>query len=490
MSKDLMSIAPDHGVKSAGELKSKNWVQRNPQVATVTAIAFAVLGIAAAGAAIFLSAIVPLAIIAVLGTTVATIASITIFAQKCSSSAKQTNSTTQSSQTSSTLKEVGPLSSPAKQTNSTTQSSQTSSTLKEKDTGSSQQNQDDLLPSYEQGIKNMSPPPPTSHLSEVLVPSKPLPPFDASKYRVTKKMFELAVIKEMPNGFIPLSPTEVNALLKLEPSLQTLDAAQKTMKADVCILGIHTKGIPWLHNRFPVANEELMNSMQFILFTINQETDLKKKQALLLELAGGLEDCVPVTQGNVSKMYMKLAGMGDNGFNLQIDSFISSYKDRIVDEIINELYPGMQDPKYAAQNSPWMQFPHMRTGFVAVLGQALGLNMAGAATDPNRNTKEPDKKGDQFLELFHAKFSIPEMIKQFIIDVNGRTGQIDLGALGFWCTPENVGEEIAVEIASGYEKSLTYPSYSPALQDQNDFAAYLTERAAYRIFEVLGFIES
>ena len=467
MSSNSVQVTPDHGVKSSGELKSENWVQRNPKIATITAIAFAVLGIAAAGAAIFLSAIVPLAII--LGTTavVATIASITIFAQKCSSSAKPANSTTQSSNASASTsplsKAVEPSkpfpSSSAKPANSTTQSSNASAS--------------------------------TSPLSKVVEPSIPLPPFDAREYRVTAKMFESAAAPGMPQEFTALSSEQVDALLQLEPQLRTLEAAQGTMRADVCISGIHARGIPPLGQKFPAANQELMDSMQFILFKINQEITLKKKQELLLELARCVEDCIPVTQGSVSKMYMKLAGMEVNGFDLQINSFISNYKDRIVDEIIYELYPDMQHPEYADRNygMPYMQFPHMKTGFVGIFGKQLGLNMAGAQTDPNKNQTEPVLKGKQFLELFHAKFSIPEMIKQFIIDVNGRTGQIDLGALGFWCTPDNVGEEIAVEIASGYEKSLTYPSYSPALQDQNDFAAYLTERAAYRIFEALRLIE-
>lgn len=322
--------------------------------------------------------------------------------------------------------------------------------------------------------KEVPPPPP----KEVPPPS----PKDVVSWKPAGKFFILANMKTL-DPFVPLTNEQAKALLDKEPKLRDLDAAQGKLKAYGSILAIHQVGIP--ERLIGAANTELKFCMQFILYKISQESNLKKQKELLLEVAQCVEDCTPVTQGSLAKMHCRLASIG--GLNSQLEQFIFAYKDKIVNEVIYELFPGMKDPGYALKNhpNPPMQFPHMKTGFLAILGAELGLQTTGALDDPNRNTKEVFAKKEQFKKLFHQKVSIHEVIREFIIDVNGRNGQIDIKTLTDWCIPENLGEE-ANNVS--YDKDFTYPSYSPEYKKEYGYEPYLMEKTAYLIFEKLGYI--
>lgn len=284
-----------------------------------------------------------------------------------------------------------------------------------------------------------------------------------------------------------LTQQQASAVLDIDPTLRTRPAAQGKIFAYNSILIIHEQGVPDRLNAF--ANHELMKQTQFIIYTISKETNLKKQKELLLELAICVEDCLPVSQGRISLMYMRLASVG-KGLDKQIEQFLSGYKDRIVDQIINQLFPDMQKPEYAVKyhSQPSKQFPHMKTGFIALVGKELGLNTTGAAEDPNKNTIDVAIKQNEFKKLFKELVSIQEIIKEFIIDVNGRNGQIDLNDLATWCNPENLGETEAFNVF--YDEEFQYPSYSPKYDGKkNVFSPFLTEKSAYLIFEKLGYVQ-
>lgn len=315
-----------------------------------------------------------------------------------------------------------------------------------------------------------------------VAPVKPKVSFDKSSWKATDLLFATPKM-EKQKSFTHLLDSEVQQLLDCEPSLKTLKAAQGSMTAYDSILAIHAHGIP--RRLEGLANKELQRSMQFILYTISQESNKEKRQLLLLELARGIEDCVAVTQGSLAQMHMKLASMG--GFDKQLEHFISVYKDKIVDETLYELYPHMQKPSYAEENyhRQSMQFPHMKTGFLAVCGEKLGINCGRAIEDPNKNTTEPQKKKEAFINLFKEKLSIHEIIKAFIIDVNGRQGQIDINNLTKWY---GVNLPKHADICF-HDEELEYPTYSPSYATLSDpHSMYLTEKAAYLIFEKLGYI--
>lgn len=317
-------------------------------------------------------------------------------------------------------------------------------------------------------------------LDEIEVPANV--DFNKNSYKPTKRIFESPLVEK--NDFTPLTEQQVLEVLNLEPELKNLDAAQGHMKAYESILKIHQDGIPFRLD--PLPNQELKGSMQFILSKINQEKDLEKKKSLLIELAGCVEDCVPVTQGRTAQMHMKLASIG--GFDKQIESFISTYKDKIADQVIYQLFPEMQKLDYAAKHhgQPWLQFPHMKTGFLALMGNKLGLNTVGAEGDPNRNTNISDQLQKDFEKIFCEKVSLHEIIKEFIIDVNGRNGQIEIATLSNWCVPGNLGDEAFNVFYDGDPEG--YPSYSPEYKKEYGFHPYLKESTAYLIFEKLGYL--
>lgn len=285
--------------------------------------------------------------------------------------------------------------------------------------------------------------------------------------------------------FQKLSKQQASAILDIEKTLRKRPAVQGRLFAYDSILTLHENGVPARLSAF--SNDELVKQTRFILYTISQETNLNKQKELLLELAVCVEDCLPVAQGRISLMYMRLASVG-KGLDKQVEQFLSGYKDRIVDQIINQLFPDMQKPEYAKKYhaQPSKQFPHMKTGFLALVGKELGLNAIGAMEDPNKNTIDAALKKGEFKKLFQQLVSMQEIVKEFIIDVNGRNGQIDLDDLGNWCKPENLGEE-AYNVF--YDEEFQYPSYSPQYDPKkNGFAPYLTEKSAYLILEKLGYI--
>jgi len=303
------------------------------------------------------------------------------------------------------------------------------------------------------------------------------------EYEMTKKMYKGALLPQEMK-FTPLSESQVRELLKIEPTLQTRMAARGRYTAFKSITDIHKYGVPTILTNQTV-NNELIQTMQFILYTINQQPTDKKKKESLIELAESIEDCLPVTQGNLALIHMKHSSVG--GFDKQIECFISSYKERLFDEVIYEVCPQLKNPQLAKIAQGKNDFPHIKTGFKALLGDELGVNMTGVREDPNKNTFVAEQKKGEFKKLFYQLISIQDVIKEFIIDVNGRNDQIELNTFSRWCVPENLGNEEAYNVF--YDETFEYPSYSPAYKDDNRaHLPYLTERSAYLIFEKLGYL--
>ncbi len=93
-----------------------------------------------------------------------------------------------------------------------------------------------------------------------------------------------------------------------------------------------------------------------------------------------------------------------------------------------------------------------------------------------------------FLKLFEKKMadSTHELIKTFIIDVNGKQGQINREDLAKWCG-NHLNEEEKHRIY--YDESIKYPAYSPAYSaGENSYHPYLSEGIGVEIFKVLGYI--
>lgn len=302
-------------------------------------------------------------------------------------------------------------------------------------------------------------------------------------FKWTKKIFN-PPIGDKPVVFTSLAKNQVVKLLKICPELKEIDAANGSMKAYDSILRIFEKGIP--EKLDLSSNQELKKSMQFILYKIDQEKEKKKKMELLKEVADCISDCAAVSQGSLSKMFQKLA-CKTHGFEEQMENFISNYKDKIIDQVLYTLYPEMQDPAYAAKHfhQPNKQFVHVKTGFLASLGDDFGTNSLGAKQDAKRNIEEPKKKGKKFKEILYQKISVFDVVKEFIIDINGRLGQFEIDKLHQWC--ENLGDASA-DIY--YDENAAYPIYAAPFKKEYQYEPYLTEALSLTIFEKLGYLSN
>lgn len=304
-----------------------------------------------------------------------------------------------------------------------------------------------------------------------------------SPYKPAKKFFDSPTI-EKQSDFVPLSDQQVKHLISLEPKLKIYPSWNEKAIASQFILEVHQSG----NTRAFLSHkeiEELKSAVQFIMYSINQEPDLEKKKELLLELAKCLEGCANNSVNATSDMCMKLKA--SEGFTLQAEFFILKYKDRIVDEVIYNLYPHTQNANHVQvyKDDANMQFGHLKTGFVALIGEELGLNTNGTKGDLLRNQGEASSKREKFKKLFLENISFETIIREFIIDVNGRNGQFNITELSKWCCPDNLGEE-AHNIF--YDESFEYPIYSPVYNKRYEYEPFLTEKTAYLIFKKLGYI--
>lgn len=280
-------------------------------------------------------------------------------------------------------------------------------------------------------------------------------------------------------SFKPLNEAEVKALLDEVPELKNLKVAQGTLIAYDSILSIHNQGVPSKLGKNSPANKELQQNMQYILSKIKADSSGSSRKQRLLKLAQNMEDCLPVTQGNVGMMRLELAT--GKGIENQIALFILQAKDRAVDETIYEMHSEMQDPGYAAthHSQPWTQFPHVKTGYLHVVGEELGLNTTGAHEDPNKNTGL-GARIQEFKETFAKKFSLEELLKSIIKDINLKQGFISNEDLLKWCGENELG------FAAMFDDQKKYPSYA---KPQEDFTSVcLDEDLAVKIFEKMGFI--
>lgn len=306
---------------------------------------------------------------------------------------------------------------------------------------------------------------------------------DPAAFVANPKMYQQLSPKPIP-AFTPLSKGALQTLLNVEPSLKKHPVAINMMYADQRIMDIHDKGIP---DRIfdTTSNNELRDQMRYIIYQISQETDLKKKQTKLRDLAVALEDCAPVTQGNVSKIYQEYTSHG--AFEMQLDLFIALAKERALDEVIYDFYPKMRSPTYAAGVMPWKQFPHVKNGFLSFYGSSIGLNIKGASSDPNRNETWAQRKQAEFLDKFEEKFEINKVIKDFVIAINTENNMLirneDFMA---WCGANGLGDQ------SMYDEDTadTYPKYfsKPTDAQESMTSAYIKEDVAIAVFKKLKYI--
>ena len=208
---------------------------------------------------------------------------------------------------------------------------------------------------------------------------------------------------------------------------------------------------------------------------------------MLKDLAIALEDCAPVTRGQIEKIFKGFAANG--AFEIQLDQFITLAKERALEEAIYELFPKMRDPGYGT--STWtpinMQFPHVKTGFLKVYEDLIGLNIKGASEDPNRNEKVAHQKRDQFLKVFYNKIEIYKIIKDFVIAINTENNATIQNIDFFeWCGEHGLGGEVM------YDEDTIYPRYfsKPSKDQVSMLRAYVKEETAIEVFKTLKYIQS
>jgi hypothetical protein len=307
-------------------------------------------------------------------------------------------------------------------------------------------------------------------------------------YTMTRKLLEIAAENKMPQ-FTPLSEAELTQFLDQFPDLMKRNVAQGNMKAKNSILNIHREGIPGRIDSKP-ANRELQEQMRFIMYYISHAPS-EQQLPLLSQLISGLEDCVPVTQGQVYLLSQKLLGGG--AFQEQLQAFILSQKNLAIDRVLDQMYPDFKNDGYADAHfhRPSEQQPHVKNGFIRICGQRVGYTTRGAETDPNANCTWAQARADEFVARFAREFSITKLVQEFVRQVNGpMEGALNREIINKsfydWCTAQGFGPECV------YDEDATdrYPTYGspPSPAHALGTAAYIGEATALKAFTILGYI--
>ena len=331
-----------------------------------------------------------------------------------------------------------------------------------------------------------SPAPPPA--PEVDSPTPPRSPHrDVRSARPAQKLLQLPPEKSCP-PFIPLTEHELDSFLRRFPMVMSSRAHHDGPPMLQFINMLHSIGAP-AFGLSPEVNRTVVHQMQFVMYKIAHTKDSDAQQILLMNLIEGLTECIPVAQQRIDGMYQKF--VGSSGFEAGFEAFIRTQKEQAVDRVLHRMYPRFEASGYdPSSDSPWNQFPHLKNGFVKVLGRERGFRLEGADADRHANYVDPSTRREDFLRFFDEEFSIPKLIQEFVCQVNGPAADAwsrDINNEDFykWCGDNGLGEECV------YQEELAYPSYSPALEEAHRdlTAAYITEQTALSVFERLGYIE-
>ena len=304
----------------------------------------------------------------------------------------------------------------------------------------------------------------------------------------TRKLLEMPAEVGCPE-FTPLTRDELNSFLGGAVFREFVEL--RSLHGDATMTeGIESAYSNGLQGRIPDSRacQIFSQQMKYVMYTIARAKP-EDQRKLLRELTDGMQDCAPVAQRTVDRMYQRF--IGSSGFESQFTAFIKGEKEKAVDRVIKRMYPRFSSEGYdPARDRPWNQEPHLKNGYIRFLGGEIGLKIGGSDTDPNANNVDPGERGAEFLRLFHEEFSVGNLVHSFVEQVNGSSEgawrrEINNTTFYSWCGDHDLGGE-TVYIEEEAEK---YPAYThPGDEHKAETAAYITEQTALSVFTKLGYV--
>lgn len=330
---------------------------------------------------------------------------------------------------------------------------------------------------------------------EPKLPVERLPsvPLDTSPYKYSSKFFEQIQSNGVGDdeSFIPLTLVQVTNLVSKCPQLEGRTAGPNgEMTAVASILKICEEGIPEKLGAGE-ANQALIKGMKYVLYHINKEEDKVKQQGLFVELADSVEGCAAATAGSVNMLYLKIY-YSSQDTEAQLRLIISEFKEKVFEDTILDMFPKMKEDGYAAKThaTPSEQFPHVKNGYLAMIGKELGLNTTGVELDTVKKTGMNQAQINAMKNKFFQNLSMSNLIKEVVIAMNTQNARLDYTKFMQFCVDhDNLENDTIYDDKKAKTEANEYPLYSPIPQQDKYLSPFFTEKSACEFLRIAGYIQ-
>merc|ERR1711988_724154 len=118
--------------------------------------------------------------------------------------------------------------------------------------------------------------------------------------------------------------------------------------------------------------------------------------------------------GGLDSLFGILSGR-DASFREQILAVVAEQKDRVLDQVVNLLNPIAWKQ---TDSNPQQQIPHIRSSYVAALGNELGLRGVEAALADYCRFQVSEAEKAAVKDTFAHLFDVDELINTIVEDIN------------------------------------------------------------------------
>lgn len=207
-----------------------------------------------------------------------------------------------------------------------------------------------------------------------------------------------------------------------------------TMPALRLIEMTYDNGIPQLNQSALVIHSR--DCLRYIMCLAAADPTLHWKR-YLTRIAEAFSACQAEQARTLDAVYGELVGR-DKGLIHQVDAIVSNKKHVLLEIICQNLNPMCKTPGA----SPSEQIPHLMNAYIKHVGTELGIKGVAAAGNDRCAKNLADSEVRRILADFRRAFSIIELAKDLINDINQQSKDsdrlVDPATLMAWAGDENV----------------------------------------------------
>lgn len=319
--------------------------------------------------------------------------------------------------------------------------------------------------------------------------------FETTPFKFSKKAFELKAKKQEFKGklinnseFLTLMNKHMAVFAGIgtgshgDPYQNIIDAFQKGYG----FTSVGGKG-PLIANNAQL-NNEIQEKMQELMTLISKKEKLSEQSLWLRRVGEQFRACNTDRVQAIIKYHSELLAPS-GGFEVELEQKLRSFKKALFDRMLMEKFPQDNNPPI------YLQIPHLTSGFLAVVGNTLGLEGIEAAATDVHMYQVPDNEGNQFIIEFKQRLqqSMDEFCMGVVTDINTSESEEGISCASYskWHMDKADNSELTSAF-SYYDKSKKpyYTKLNKQSEDQeNGFFNYIAPAEVKQILAMLGYIE-